>query len=372
MAEVAVEKLTKVFPGGVRAVAETDLQIADGEFVVLVGPSGCGKTTLLRMIAGLEEPTTGVIRIGGRTVNDIAAKDRDVAMVFQNYALYPHRSVFDNMAFSLQLRKLPKATIRERVQAAAELLGIVDILDRRPGQLSGGQQQRVALGRALVRQPAVFLFDEPLSNLDALLRTEMRRELSALHRRLQATMIQVTHDQIEAMTLGDRIVVMNAGVVQQVGAPVDVYDNPANRFVAGFLGTPPMNFLKGRVSSDGSTFECPAVQFPLTGNLAQLLRPSAGAPVTLGIRPEALQLSTDTSHEDMPSAESTRTTEARISGQIEDVQTIGSESLIYVSTDSGTIVARVDAHLAVDAEAPVTLCFPTDRACFFSTDGQRI
>ena len=247
MASVSLRNVRKVYPGGAVGVGGVDLEIRDGEFVVLVGPSGCGKSTTLRMVAGLEEITSGEISIGGRVVNDVLPKDRDIAMVFQNYALYPHMTVRENLAFGLKLRKVPKDEIERRIADAAAVLGIEPYLDRRPKALSGGQRQRVAVGRAIVRNPAVFLFDEPLSNLDAKMRTQMRVEIKRLHARLGATMIYVTHDQIEAMTMGDRIVVMEGGLIRQAGAPLEVYEHPANRFVAGFIGTPPMNFFEGRV-----------------------------------------------------------------------------------------------------------------------------
>src|SRR5476651_13210 len=257
MAKVELEKVSKVYAGGVKAVNAIDLCIKDQEFIVLVGPSGCGKSTTLRMVAGLEEISEGAIRIGERVVNDVPPKDRDIAMVFQNYALYPHMSVYKNMAFGLKLRGMPKAQINERVMQAAKILDIEHLLERKPKALSGGQRQRVAVGRAIVREPAAFLFDEPLSNLDAKLRVTTRAELKRLHRRLKTTTIYVTHDQEEAMTLGDRIVVMKDGQIQQADTPLETYNAPANRFVAGFIGMPPMNFFDGKVSiSDGQmTFE---------------------------------------------------------------------------------------------------------------------
>jgi len=252
MAQVQLDNVTKVYPGGIEAVKSMSLTVQEAEFIVLVGPSGCGKSTTLRMIAGLEEITDGTISIAGRIVNDVPPKDRDIAMVFQNYALYPHMTVFKNMAFGLKLRRIPKEEIRQRVSHAAGILGIEELLDRKPSALSGGQRQRVAVGRAIVRDPKAFLFDEPLSNLDAKLRVETRAELKGLHRRLQTTTVYVTHDQEEAMTLGDRIVVMYEGVVHQCDPPLEVYERPVNRFVAGFVGTPPMNFLDGRLAgSDG-------------------------------------------------------------------------------------------------------------------------
>ena len=254
MARVELKELCKVYSGNVPAVKDANLVVNDKEFVVLVGPSGCGKSTTLRMIAGLEEITSGAIRIGDILVNDVPPKNRDIAMVFQNYALYPHMTVYKNMAFGLILRKYPKKEIERRVHEAAEILGITELLDRRPKALSGGQRQRVAVGRAIVRQPKVFLFDEPLSNLDAKLRVQMRAEISKLHTRLQSTMIYVTHDQVEAMTMGDRIVVMLDGVIQQVAPPLELYHHPVNRFVAGFIGSPPMNMIEGKLISDNGGY----------------------------------------------------------------------------------------------------------------------
>jgi multiple sugar transport system ATP-binding protein len=294
MARVVLEGVRKIYQerGAVHvAVHGIDLEVREGEFLVLVGPSGCGKTTTLRMVAGLEAMSAGTIRIGERVVNDVPARDRDIAMVFQNYALYPHLSVRDNLGFALKLRKLPRATIEARVQEAAELLGIGDLLARKPRQLSGGQRQRVALGRAIVRHPQVFLFDEPLSNLDAKFRVQMRRELAALRRRLGTTTMYVTHDQVEAMSLGDRIVVMHEGRVQQVGTPLDIYDRPANLFVAGFLGTPPMNQIPGKLArGDGPLFEA---QGGFTLRMPEGAAPPvpADGAVVLGIRPEAIHWS---------------------------------------------------------------------------------
>jgi multiple sugar transport system ATP-binding protein len=243
MADIQLKDVSKIYAGNICALAPTSIEIANGEFVILVGPSGCGKSTLLRMIAGLETVSQGEIHIGGRLINNVPAKDRDIAMVFQNYALYPHMNVYDNMAFGLKMRKLPKSEIDRRVRQAADILGMHSFLDRRPKALSGGQRQRVAVGRAIVRQPKLFLFDEPLSNLDAKLRVSMRAELIKLHKRLEATMIYVTHDQVEAMSMGDRLIVLKDGIVQQIGAPLEIYDRPANQFVASFIGSPPMNFI---------------------------------------------------------------------------------------------------------------------------------
>ena len=287
MASVTLSRVKKSF-GNTEVVHGVDIKIDDGEFCVLVGPSGCGKSTLLRMIAGLEEITDGEIAIGSRVVNHVAPKERDIAMVFQNYALYPHMTVFENMGFSLKLAGRPREEMKERVDAAAKILGLTDYLERYPRQLSGGQRQRVAMGRAIVRQPQVFLFDEPLSNLDAKLRVQMRTEIKELHQRLKTTAVYVTHDQIEAMTMADKIVVMHAGNVEQIGAPLDLYDNPANLFVAGFIGSPSMNFLGGKLARNGSGLDVvlgDGVRVPAPRSL----RPDVeGRPVTLGVRPEHL------------------------------------------------------------------------------------
>jgi multiple sugar transport system ATP-binding protein len=295
MAQVVLKQVAKVYDKKVRAVEDFELTIADGEFIVFVGPSGCGKSTTLRMIAGLEEVTEGTIEIDGRVVNDLHPKDRDIAMVFQNYALYPHMSVFKNMAFGLMLRKMPKPEIDQRVGEAAELLGIAELLDRKPKQLSGGQRQRVALGRAIVREPKVFLFDEPLSNLDAKLRVTTRAEIKKLHKRLKTTTIYVTHDQEEAMTLGDRIVVMSAGRgvgrVEQVDTPLHVYRRPVNRFVGAFLGKTPMNFVEGRLEDDGGGIVFAGeggVRVPMLPSVADRLRPHTGRDLSLGWRPSAM------------------------------------------------------------------------------------
>jgi multiple sugar transport system ATP-binding protein len=288
MASVDIGKVDKFF-GSTQVLYGVEIEIVDGEFVVLVGPSGCGKSTLLRMIAGLEEISKGEISIGGRVVNNVPPKDRDIAMVFQNYALYPHMTVYDNMAFSLKLAKAPKSVIQERVNRAAEILGLQEYLARYPRQLSGGQRQRVAMGRAIVRDPQVFLFDEPLSNLDAKLRVQMRTEIKELHQRLRTTSVYVTHDQIEAMTMADRIVVMHDGVVEQVGEPLDLYDNPANLFVAGFIGSPAMNFVSATIKRNGGA---PSAVAP-DGTVLPL-SPQAGGrdgqKVVYGIRPEHLDL----------------------------------------------------------------------------------
>src|SRR6187397_1317404 len=290
MASVAIRDVRKAF-GATAVIHGVDISIRDGEFVVLVGPSGCGKSTLLRMIAGLENITGGEIRIGDRVVNRLPPKERDVAMVFQNYALYPHMTVADNMAFSMKLRGASKDETQERVNRAAEILGLTELLQRFPRQLSGGQRQRVAMGRAIVRDPQVFLFDEPLSNLDAKLRVQMRTEIKELHQRLKTTTVYVTHDQIEAMTMADKIVVMHDGIVEQIGTPLELYDKPANQFVAGFIGSPAMNFLRGKVKSNGSAgFEGPnGVRLPL----ASAPPASEGRPAVYGVRPEHFTIADD-------------------------------------------------------------------------------
>ena len=315
MASVSLRNVRKVYPGGAVGVDGVDLEIRDGEFVVLVGPSGCGKSTTLRMIAGLEEISSGEIEIGGRVVNEVLPKDRDIAMVFQNYALYPHMTVRDNMAFALKLRHVPGDEIARRVDAAAETLGLKPYLDRLPKALSGGQRQRVAVGRAIVREPAVFLFDEPLSNLDAKMRVEMRAEIVRLHHALGATMIYVTHDQTEAMTMGDRIVVMNAGRIQQVAAPMEIYDRPANTFVASFIGTPPMNLFP-----------------PGVYDLAR----------TVGIRPEHVRVA----REDDASAASAPGAQHATA---DIVETLGSETIVHAVLDDRrmTVLARVPGAAGV-------------------------
>jgi sn-glycerol 3-phosphate transport system ATP-binding protein len=287
MADIAFAGIKKSY-GETQVIHGIDMHIDDGEFVVIVGPSGCGKSTLLRMVAGLEPITAGEISIGGRTVNQLEPKDRDIAMVFQNYALYPHMSVFDNMAYGLKIAKLSKAEIAQRVQTAAAMLELAELLERKPRQLSGGQRQRVAMGRAIVRNPSTFLFDEPLSNLDAKLRVQMRLEIKQLQRRLGTTSLYVTHDQVEAMTLADRLIVMNAGVAEQIASPMEIYERPASRFVAGFIGSPAMNFLPARVSGDGARLTVEGGIDVRSGSLS--LSGLAGQAVTLGVRPEHLRL----------------------------------------------------------------------------------
>lgn len=330
MAEVQLEKVNKIFPNGFHAVKDADFVIQDKEFLVLLGPSGCGKTTTLRMIAGLEDITSGVVKIDGKVVNDVEPKDRDIAMVFQNYALYPHMTVYDNMAFGLKLRKTPKNEIEKRVREAAKILGIEHLLDRKPKQLSGGQRQRVAVGRAIVRNPKAFLFDEPLSNLDAKLRVQMRSELKKLHQRLEATIAYVTHDQVEAMTMADKIVIMHEGIIQQVGDPFDVYDHPANLFVAGFIGTPPMNFLPARVvKQNGFWLKGDGFSIKVPDDKAHLLENYVDKDVVFGVRPEDL-----TEKSQSKVADETNT----IITTVDVVEPLGSETLLHVTVGSNQFI----------------------------------
>ena len=348
MAEVVIDRVSKVYPGNVKAVDAISLHIADREFIVLVGPSGCGKSTTLRMVAGLEEITDGVIRIGERVVNDVPPKDRDIAMVFQNYALYPHMTVYKNMAFGLKLRGFPKKEIDQRVREAAKVLGIEPFLDRKPKALSGGQRQRVAVGRAIVRNPACFLFDEPLSNLDAKLRVETRAEIKRLHHRLQTTTIYVTHDQEEAMTLGDRVVVMSNGLIQQAAPPLEVYNQPTNRFVAGFVGTPPMNFFDGQLQRDsgGVFFVGQGVRVKLSGAQAAAVGGRAGQDVVLGVRPEGLFLRPNDAANDPAAA---------IDVTVGVIEPLGSTMDLFGETDEKKrLVARVTAE-PMNSGGPVKL-----------------
>ncbi len=361
MAKVVLENLYKIYPGNVEAVRDANLEIDDQEFVVLVGPSGCGKSTTLRMVAGLEEITKGAVYIDGKKVNDVPPKDRDIAMVFQNYALYPHMSVYKNMAFGLKLRKYPKAEIDERVREAADILGINELLERKPKELSGGQRQRVAVGRAIVRKPKAFLFDEPLSNLDAKMRVQMRTEISKLHTRLAATMIYVTHDQVEAMTMGDRIVVMKDGDIQQVAPPLELYDRPVNRFVAGFIGSPPMNFFEGRVEQrDGGVhFNGGAFSVRVREEEASRLAPWAGKPVTFGIRPENIA---DALYASNPNPEH------QFKATVEVVEPMGSEIYLYLRTGEHSFIARMDAHEKTEVNQELSLLLDMKKAHFFDPD----
>jgi multiple sugar transport system ATP-binding protein len=357
MAQVTLKGINK-FYDAVHAVKDVNLQIRDKEFVVFVGPSGCGKTTTLRMIAGLEVISAGDISIDGQVVNDLAPMDRDIAMVFQNYALYPHMNVYDNMAFGLKLRKFAQADIAKRVQEAAEILGIHDLLKRKPRQLSGGQRQRVALGRAIVRHPKVFLFDEPLSNLDAKLRVQMRVELKKLHTRLGTTAVYVTHDQVEAMTLGDRVVVMRDGLVQQVGDPLQLYNQPANRFVAGFIGSPAMNFVDVSVSDNSSSLWVgnPGLRVKVPEACTDRVRPYVGQDLTLGIRPEDLRLASAADSGDLS-----------FDSVVEVVEQLGSETLLDVKVGPSAMVAAVEPMTGIRHQDPIRLALNPARLHFFDT-----
>jgi multiple sugar transport system ATP-binding protein len=370
MANVRLEGVRKIYQdGGHIAVHGVDLDVADGEFVVLVGPSGCGKSTTLRMIAGLESITAGQLYIGDRLVNHVPPKDRDIAMVFQNYALYPHMTVWENLAFALELRKLSASEIERRVKRAAETLGLEQVLQRKPRQLSGGQRQRVAVGRAIVREPAVFLFDEPLSNLDAKLRVQTRREIAKLHRDLGATMIYVTHDQVEAMTLGDRIVVMNEGRVQQVDSPLALYDKPANRFVAGFIGSPAMNFVQG-VMAEPSSLN--AARFVTAdGALSIPIPPSVqaarGASTVFGVRPEDVAVSSGTE----PLTRSGETVE--VPARVDLAEPLGNETFVHTTVGSHAITARSTSRQLPDVGSIVRLTIDPARGHWFDLEsGRRI
>jgi multiple sugar transport system ATP-binding protein len=356
MATVTFDHVFKRY-GDVVAVSDLNLEIGDGEFMVLVGPSGCGKTTSLRMIAGLEEISDGTLRIGERVVNDVAPKDRDIAMVFQSYALYPHMTVRDNLAFGLKLRKVAKAEIEKRINEAAGILQLEKLLDRKPKELSGGQRQRVALGRAIVREPAVFLMDEPLSNLDAKLRVQTRAEIARLHQRLGTTMVYVTHDQVEAMTMGQRIAVMSEGLLQQVGTPQQLYDSPINRFVAGFIGSPSMNFLEVPVSAKGvDTLSEGGFTFPLPANYRDALGRLSGDRVVVGFRPEHLELGDFAG------------TAASIRGQADVVEYLGNEELLHVTSEGHEIVAIVDSSHRVRPGDIVELKLPGDKVYMFDPE----
>lgn len=331
MSGVKLESIFKAY-GNIEVVHGIDLEVAEKEFVVLVGPSGCGKSTTLRMIAGLEEITAGTLSIDGRVVNRVAPKDRDVAMVFQNYALYPHLNVAENIAFGLRIRKESKEHIKESVAEVGEILGLTPYLKRRPADLSGGQRQRVAMGRAIVRHPKVFLFDEPLSNLDAKLRTQMRAEIKRLHKRLGATSVYVTHDQVEAMTLADRIVVMNEGIIEQVGTPMDLFKNPVNTFVAGFIGSPPMNQFKGSIEATSAGLQVKVGDTAIA--VSDDLRVDDGQPVVVGIRPEHLSLNTNDG--------------SPIPIDLDLVETLGSEALLHASLGTQDLIVKAETHGDID------------------------
>jgi multiple sugar transport system ATP-binding protein len=352
MTAVVLKHLDKIYPGGYHAVRDANLEIADGEFVVLVGPSGCGKSTTLRMIAGLEDVSSGEVYIGNRLVNDVAPGERDIAMVFQNYALYPHMSVYQNMAFGLKMRRTPKAQIEKRVKDAAAILSIESLLDRRPRELSGGQRQRVALGRAIVREPKVFLFDEPLSNLDAKLRVQMRAEIARLHQRLKTTVIYVTHDQVEAMTLGQRIVLMDRGVIQQVDAPMNIYHRPVNRFVGSFIGSPAMNFFPGEVQGGAFRFAGGA-SIPVDASIASGV-------ATLGVRPEDLVINGDS----LPLGKM----------KLDVVEQMGHETIVHFESGGGSYVARLPADARVQPGDLLALAIRSHAYHLFAADdsGRRL
>jgi multiple sugar transport system ATP-binding protein len=362
MANVLLKNLTKRFDDVV-AVNNVNLQIADREFIVLVGPSGCGKTTTLRMIAGLEEITEGEIYIGDRLVNRLPPKNRNIAMVFQSYALYPHMKVFDNMAFGLKMRKMPRDDIENQVRKAAAILGIEDLLQRKPKQLSGGQRQRVALGRAIVRDPQVFLFDEPLSNLDAKLRVQMRTELKKLHERLLATVVYVTHDQVEAMTMGDRIVVMKDGLVQQVGSPLELYNTPSNLFVAGFIGSPAMNFIPCRLLKENSHIYVDADDFRilLPESMASKVLPLKETEFTFGIRPEDIR---GESAAQEPAAES-----RIIKATVNVIEPLGREICLDLTTGVHALTALLDADMKVAVHEQIPLALNIEKAHLFKREG---
>lgn len=369
MATVELKNIEKIYSGDgknadFRAVKGINLDIRDREFMVLVGPSGCAKSTTLRMIAGLESITGGEISIDGRVVNDVAPKDRDIAMVFQNYALYPHMNVFDNMAFGLKLKGFPRPEIEKRVNEAADILGLTDLLKRKPKAMSGGQRQRVALGRAIVRKPKVFLFDEPLSNLDAKMRVQMRTEIAKLHAKLDATMIYVTHDQVEAMTMGDRITVMKLGEIMQVDEPLDLYNSPHNKFVAGFIGSPPMNFFEGRIEASTSGFnfveadnETPLV-LPLDGKMKTVAERYAGKSICLGIRPENISDAATDDNQNKPAT----------TARVEVSEPMGAETFLYLTTGRTPFIARVSASSNYGFGTDIKLRFNTDCLHLFDSE----
>lgn len=362
MAGVSLEHVFKRYPSGFYAVRDISLTIEDGEFLILLGPSGCGKSTTLRMIAGLEEVTSGEIRIGGQRVNELPPKDRNIAMVFQNYALYPHMSVYENMAFSLRIRKEPQAAIDEKVKTAAELLGLTEVLDRMPAALSGGQRQRVAMGRAIVRRPQVFLMDEPLSNLDARLRAQVRTEIGGLQRKLKTTMIYVTHDQTEAMTLGTRIVVMKDGVIQQADTPEEIYEHPGNRFVAGFVGAPQMNMLDAVLQTNGEMkLSVGGITLPLSGERAERLKAQglSREKLLLGIRPEHIHLLGDSSCREPSEAFSVR---------VQRYETLGAEAYAYFHFAGTSCCARVDPEQKLCQGAEARFCIDCRRLHGFDMD----
>lgn len=364
MAEIKINNLGKRYDKGALAVTDFNLHIKDEEFIVFVGPSGCGKSTTLRMIAGLEEITEGEFFIDGKRMNEVEPKERDIAMVFQNYALYPHMTVYENMAFGLKLRKFKKAEIKQRVEEAAKILGLEDYLNRKPKALSGGQRQRVALGRAIVRDAKVFLMDEPLSNLDAKLRVQMRAEIAKLHQRLKTTTIYVTHDQTEAMTMATRIVILKDGVIQQVGTPKEVYDFPANRFVGGFIGSPAMNFFEGTISNGNFLVDDKSMAIP--PETAALLRDLGydGKPIALGIRPEHIHVN----NEDLSGVPA-----SEFEAEITVSELTGAETILYAVYANQEFIARVDADTLIEAGHSATLAFDMSHVHFFDIEtGERL
>lgn len=358
MAQVSLKNVYKIFPGEIKAVDNVSFGVENKEFLVLVGPSGCGKSTTLRMVAGLEEISKGEIYIGDKLVNDMPSKDRDIAMVFQNYALYPHMTVYENMAFGLKLRKYPKNEIMSRVKDAAEILGIKHLLERRPKELSGGERQRVAVGRAIVRKPLVFLFDEPLSNLDAKMRVQMRTEINKLHIRLQSTMIYVTHDQIEAMTMGNRIAVMKDGRVLQIAEPISLYDHPINKFVAGFIGSPPMNFMDGKIIKKNGRFYFAegTLTVRIVEDMAPKIKDYEGKEITFGIRPEDIYDKLFVS-EAVP--------ENIIQATVEIIEPMGAEVFLYLNTAKTPFIARVGGHDQPEVHQELDLVFDMSKVHFF-------
>ncbi len=366
MAEVIIKNVTKKYDDGTIAVNKVNIDIKDKEFVVFVGPSGCGKTTTLRMIAGLEEISDGEIYIDNKLVNNLPPKDRDIAMVFQNYALYPHMTVFENMAFGLKLRKLDKNEIDKRVKDAAKILGLENYLNRKPKALSGGQRQRVAVGRAIVRNPKVFLFDEPLSNLDAKLRVQMRTEISRLHKNLQATIIYVTHDQVEAMTMGNKIVIMKDGLIQQIDSPLNLYHSPKNKFVAGFIGSPAMNFIEGRIEKRGELKFVSAdnkLTFPLNNELAGKIENLTGKEVWAGIRPENLLVgSSSLKKESMVS----------LSAPVDLVEPLGNQTLVYFTFENNQFVSENREYVDIENGAEESFIFDYNKVHYFYKDTEEI
>ena len=367
MASLSLKHIDKTYPNGFKAVKDFNLEIADKEFIIFVGPSGCGKSTTLRMVAGLEDITGGTFEIDGKVMNDVEPKDRDIAMVFQNYALYPHMTVFDNMAFGLKLRKVPKDQIKKQVEEAAKILDLDKLLDRKPKALSGGQRQRVAMGRAIVRNPKVFLMDEPLSNLDAKLRVQMRIEISKIHQRLGATIIYVTHDQTEAMTLGTRIVVMKDGVVQQVDTPQNLYQKPGNLFVAGFMGSPQMNFLDAKISKNGNDVIATVGQYDIIvpAEKAKVLvdKGYVGKTVVLGIRPEDI-------HDD--AAAIAASPSKPMNSTVRVYELLGAEVFLYFDINGTQVTARVDPRTTSRTGSDIQFVFDMDKSHFFDKESELV